>query len=41
MQVTTFTSRILENGEDKGIAALFVESGTKGLSFSDPEKKMG
>ena len=37
----TFTSRILENGEDKGIAALFVESGTKGLSFSEPEKKMG
>ena len=35
----TFTSRILENGEDKGIAALFVESGTKGLSFSEPEKR--
>ncbi len=36
-----FTSRIIENGEDKGIAALFVESGTKGLSLSEPEKKMG
>jgi alkylation response protein AidB-like acyl-CoA dehydrogenase len=36
-----FTSRIIDKGEDKGIAALFVESGTKGLSFSEPEKKMG
>ena len=36
-----FTSRIIENGEDKGIAALFVDSGTKGLSLSEPEKKMG
>ncbi len=36
-----FTSRIIENGEDKGIGALFVDSGTKGLSLSEPEKKMG
>ena len=36
-----FTSRIIEDGEDKGIGALFVDSGTKGLSLSEPEKKMG
>ena len=36
-----FTSRIIENGEDKGIGALFVDAGTKGLTLSEPEKKMG
>ena len=36
-----FTSRIIENGEDKGIGALYVDAGTKGMTLSEPEKKMG
>ena len=36
-----FTSRIIENGEDKGIAALYVDANTKGMTLSEPEKKMG
>ena len=36
-----FTSRIIENGEDKGIGALYVDANTKGLVLSEPEKKMG
>ena len=36
-----FTSRIIENGEDKGIGALYVDTNTKGMTLSEPEKKMG
>ena len=36
-----FTSRIIENGKDKGIGALYVDAGTKGMTLSEPEKKMG
>tara|TARA_B100000287_G_scaffold141469_2_gene133172 strand:- start:4007 stop:5170 length:1164 start_codon:yes stop_codon:yes gene_type:complete len=36
-----FTSRIIENGEDKGIAALYVDANTEGMTLSEPEKKMG
>jgi len=36
-----FTSRIIENGEDKGIGALYVDAGTTGMTLSEPEKKMG
>ena len=36
-----FTSRIIENGEDKGIGALYVDANTKGMTLSEPEKKMG
>jgi alkylation response protein AidB-like acyl-CoA dehydrogenase len=37
----TFTAQYIENGKNKGIGAFFVESGTKGLNLSPPEKKMG
>ena len=36
-----FTSRIIENGEDRGIGALYVDTNTKGMTLSEPEKKMG
>ena len=36
-----FTSRIIENGEDKGIGALYVDANTQGMTLSEPEKKMG
>ena len=36
-----FTSRIIENGEDKGIGALYVDANTEGMTLSEPEKKMG
>ena len=36
-----FTSRIIEDGQDKGIGALFVDAGVKGMTLSEPEKKMG
>ena len=36
-----FTSNIIVNGESKGIGALYVDAGTKGLSVSKPENKMG
>jgi len=36
-----FTSNIIENGENKGIAALFVEKNTEGLRIGSPEHKMG
>ena len=36
-----FTSQIIVNGDVKGIGALYVDAGTKGLSLSKPEKKMG
>ena len=36
-----FTSQIIIDGESKGIGALYVDAGTKGLSISKPENKMG
>ena len=39
--VIIFTARIIENGEDKGIGALYVDAKTKGLRLGEPEKKMG
>jgi len=36
-----FTSKIIENGKDLGIGALYVDAGTKGMTMSEPEKKMG
>ena len=39
--VIIFTARIIENDEDKGIGALYVDANTKGLRLGEPEKKMG
>ncbi len=39
--VIIFTAQIIENGENKGIGALFVDAGTKGLKLGAPENKMG
>ena len=39
--VIIFTARIIENGEDRGIGALYVDANTKGLRLGEPEKKMG
>ncbi|MBC8479598.1 MAG: acyl-CoA dehydrogenase family protein [FCB group bacterium] len=39
--VITFTAKLIEDGEDKGIAAFFVDAGTQGLSVSPTEHKMG
>ena len=39
--VIIFTAKILENGENKGIGALFVDAKTKGLKLGLPENKMG
>ena len=36
-----FTSKIIENNEDLGIGALFVDAGAKGLQIGEPEHKMG
>tara|TARA_B110000438_G_scaffold302448_1_gene360151 strand:+ start:825 stop:1979 length:1155 start_codon:yes stop_codon:yes gene_type:complete len=36
-----FTSNVIENGENKGIAALFVDKDTDGLRIGPPEHKMG
>ena len=36
-----FTSRVIENGDDKGIGALYVDAGTNGLRIGPPEHKMG
>ena len=36
-----FTSKIIENNEELGIGALFVEAGNKGLKIGKPEHKMG
>jgi len=36
-----FTSQIIVGGILKGIGALYVEAGAKGLSLSKPEKKLG
>ena len=39
--VIIFTARIIENDEDKGIGALYVDANTEGLRLGEPEKKMG
>ncbi|NOZ08171.1 MAG: acyl-CoA dehydrogenase, partial [FCB group bacterium] len=39
--VIIFTARLIEDGEDRGIAAFLVDQGTEGLSLSPPEHKMG
>ena len=39
--VIIFTAKIITNGKDKGIGALYVNSNTKGLKLGEPEKKMG
>ena len=39
--VIIFTAKIIINGKDKGIGALYVNSNTKGLKLGEPEKKMG
>ena len=39
--VIIFTARIIENDEDKGIGALYVDANTKELRLGEPEKKMG
>ena len=39
--VIIFTARIIENGEDKGIGALYADANTTGLRLGEPEKKMG
>ena len=36
-----FTSNIIEDGENKGIGALYVDAGTAGLKIGPPEHKMG
>ena len=39
--VIVFTAVIEEDGENKGIGALYVDAGTEGMTLSPPEKKMG
>jgi len=39
--VLIFTAVIIEGDQEKGISAFVVDSKTKGISFSPPEKKMG
>ena len=39
--VIIFTAQIIENGENKGIGALYANANTKGLRLGEPEKKMG
>ena len=39
--VIIFTALIIENDENKGIGALFVDAKTKGLKLGPPENKMG
>ena len=39
--VIIFTAQIIEGGDNKGIGALFVDAGTKGLKLGKPENKMG
>ncbi len=39
--VIIFTAQIIEDGNNKGIGALFVDAGTKGLKLGKPENKMG
>jgi len=39
--VIIFTAQIIENDQNKGIGALFVNKGAKGLKLGKPENKMG
>ena len=39
--VIIFTAKIIEDEEDHGIGALFVDAGTEGLNLGEPENKMG
>ncbi len=39
--VITFTARIIKDGVDQGVGALFVDANTKGLRLGPPENKMG
>ena len=39
--IIIITARLIKDGKDQGIGAFIVEAGTKGLSFGNPEKKMG
>jgi len=39
--VIIFTARIIKDGVDQGIGALYVDKGTKGLKLGEPENKMG
>ena len=39
--VIIFTAKIIKDGKDCGIGALYVDKGTQGLSLGKPEKKMG
>jgi len=39
--VIIFTAQIIENDQNKGIGALFVNKGAKGLKLGEPENKMG
>jgi alkylation response protein AidB-like acyl-CoA dehydrogenase len=39
--IIIITARLIKDGKDQGIGAFIVEAGTKGLSYGNPEKKMG
>ena len=39
--ILSFTTQIVENGENKGIGAFVVPTGIDGLTIGPPEKKMG
>ena len=39
--VISFTARLFENGEERGITTFISEAGTPGLRLGEPEKKMG
>jgi len=39
--IIIITARLIKDGEEQGISAFIVEAGTEGLSFGNPEKKMG
>ena len=39
--VITFTARIIKDGVDQGVGALFVDADTEGLRLGPPENKMG
>jgi len=39
--VITFTARVIKDGIDQGVGALFVDADTEGLRLGPPENKMG
>ena len=39
--VIIFTAKIIKDGKDCGVGALFVDANTPGLNLGEPEKKMG